>query len=115
MVEDQQPLLGEERRHGAQGVVVVSSAAAPQALLVVVAQVHGVEVVGHVGCPEEHKAVHQPVSTIQWYKASLCESAGKCGKSTLFLVSFNHLKLCFLFLVLSSHPTFSQCRINVNL
>ena len=64
-MEDQQSLLREERLYRLQRVVLVSSTVVYQSLLVVVAQVHGVEVIGHVGGPKEHKAVHQPVSTIQ--------------------------------------------------
>ena len=63
-MEDQHPVLHEESLQCLQRVAAVRLGVTSEPLNVVVAQVHGVDVVGHVGSSKQHKTTDQPVTVV---------------------------------------------------
>lgn len=61
-MDHQHPVLGEEGPRHPKRVATQCSGVTFDLLGVVVAQVHGVDVVGHVGSAERGEAVNQPVA-----------------------------------------------------
>lgn len=62
VMEDQHPLLSEERPHRVKRVAAVGAGLTSDPLSVVVAQIHGVDVVDHVGSSEPNEPIDQPVT-----------------------------------------------------
>ena len=62
VMEDQHPVLEEESPHCLKRVATVCTAMTFDPLSVKVAQVHCIDVVGHIGSSEQNKAIDQPVT-----------------------------------------------------
>lgn len=64
-MKDQHGVLAEERLHRLQRVAVVFTRLTFDLLTVEVAQVHGVDVVGHIRSSEHDEAVDHPVTVVR--------------------------------------------------
>ena len=62
VVKDQHPLLADESLHCLKRVAAAWPGLTSDPLDMVVAQIHGVDVMDHVGRPEHSKAIDQPVT-----------------------------------------------------
>lgn len=61
-MDDQHPVLDEESLHCLQRVAAVWTSMTFDPLYVVVAQIHGVDVIGHIGSSKQNKPIGQPVT-----------------------------------------------------
>lgn len=62
VMEDQHPVLAKERLHGLKRVAAVWPGLTSDPLSMVVAQIHGIDVAGHIGSSEQNKLIDQPVT-----------------------------------------------------
>lgn len=62
VMEDKHAVLTEERLHGLKRVAAVGPGLTSDPLSMVVAQIHGVDVVDHIGSSEQSKPIDQPVT-----------------------------------------------------
>lgn len=62
VMEHQHPVLPQKSPHCFQRVVEVQTFVTSDPLSVVVAQIHGIDVAGHVRSAEQGKPIHEPVT-----------------------------------------------------
>lgn len=62
VMEDQHPVLHEERLHSLKRMAAVWPGVTSDPLNMVVGQIHGVDVLGHIGSSKQNEPIDQPVA-----------------------------------------------------